>query len=69
MALKNDMVIIPWSLLLSSHNMIAIEIYEKIWFKLVRFAHNWNNGMVEMVEWWFKENKTLSTYSALISIF
>jgi len=49
--------------------MIAIEIYEKIWFKLVRFTHNWNNGMVEIVEWWFKENKTLSTYSALISIF
>jgi len=45
-----DLVIIPWSYLMSSSNMISIEIYSKIWFKLVRFAHHWNNGMVEVVE-------------------
>ena len=38
--------------------------------KLVRFAHNWNNGMVESWNDGFKENKTKSTtYSALIFIF
>jgi hypothetical protein len=37
--------------------------------KLIRFAHNWNNGMVEMWNNGFKENETQSKYSALIFFF
>jgi hypothetical protein len=37
--------------------------------KLVRFAHNWKNGMVELWNDGFKADEIQSTYSALNFIF
>jgi len=40
----------------------------KVVHKLVRFAHNWNNGIVESWNDGFKETSTQNTCSALIFI-
>jgi hypothetical protein len=49
--------------------MAGYQIFKNTGYKLVRFAHNWNNGILELWNDGFIEKVPQCTYSAMDFIF